>query len=272
MRSTDGFAHKYGPWAIVTGASSGIGQHFARELAQRGLSLLLVARRESELEALAADLRQRHGVSALTAALDVGAPESVDAILARVGSEDVGLLVSNAGVGAKGLHHETPEEKLEAILAVNCGAPVRLARALTPRLVARGRGGLVFVGSMEAYGGAPYSAAYAASKNFVGAFAEGLWGELGPLGIDVLAVHPGPTDTAMLTSQGIHPDDMFGLMTPAEVAKRSVQRLARGPSYVPGLSNRLTLGFLGMLPRRQALRAMGMGMKRAIQKGQGRRG
>ena len=179
----DDFRYRYGPWALVTGASSGIGEHFARRLADRGLNLLVAARRLDRLEALARELRDTHRVEVVPVAVDLAADEVADALVGACGERDVGLVVSNAGLGMKGLLADADAEELEDMLAVNCRAPMLVARAFAPRLVARGRGGLVLVGSIEGFQGYPWSTAYAATKGFVHSLGEGLWGELHPKGV-----------------------------------------------------------------------------------------
>jgi short-subunit dehydrogenase len=183
----------------------------------------------------------------------------------------VGLVVSNAGLGMKGPHAEADPDELDDLLAVNCRAPMLVARAFAPRLLARGRGGLVLVGSIEGFQGYPYSAAYAATKGFVHSLGEGLWGELHPQGVDVLVVAPGGTDTEILANQGIDKKTIVGLMEPGDVAERSLEHLGRGPVYVVGGSNKLLVGTLRVLPRRLALRAAGMGMRQTLARSARRR-
>ena len=262
------FAETYGPWAVVTGASSGIGEQFARQLAAAGLHVVLVARRGERLERLAQELRAGGDVEALAVALDLSRSDFLEPLLAACIGKDVGLVVSNAGTGLKGAHFEASPEKLVTMLDLNCRAPILLARSFAPRLIERGRGGLLFTGSVEAVRGFPYSAAYSATKAFVQSFGESLWVELGAHGVDVLVLNPGPTDTELLPSQGMSSDDMLGLMPPEEVARRALARLGRGPVFVPGILNRVMVRFLSLLPRRLALEIAARGMLDAIAKGQ----
>jgi short-subunit dehydrogenase len=261
------FARNYGPWAVVTGASSGIGEHFARQLAAEGLHLVLVARRAQRIERLAVELRGAHGVEVEALPLDLGRSDFLEPILAACAGKEVGLVVSNAGTGLKGPHHEAPPEKLGAMLDVNCRAPMLLARAFAPRLIERGRGGFLITGSLEAYQGFPYSAAYAATKAFVRSLGESLWFELREHGVDALVLNPGATDTEILPNQGIDPDDMVGLMPPQRVAQLALARLGRGPVTISGITNRILVGVLSTLPRRLALKLAARGMRDAIEKG-----
>jgi hypothetical protein len=262
-----GFATSYGPWAIVTGASSGIGEQFAHQIAAAGLHVMLVARRADRLERIAAELAEHYRVEAVALPLDLTTPDFLEPLLAACVGKDVGLLVSNAGAGLKGPHAELSPMKLNRMLDLNCRAPMLLARSFAPRMIERGNGGLVFVGSLEARQGFPYSAAYAATKAFVQSLGESLWVELGAHGLDVLVVNPGATDTEALALQGMDASSMSGLMPAGAVAAHALERLGRGPVTVPGRLNRVMLRSLSLLPRRLALNLAGRGMLDAIEKG-----
>jgi short-subunit dehydrogenase len=261
------FAEKYGPWAIVTGASSGIGEQVARRLAEARLNVILVARRGDRLERLSAEISGRSRVEVEGLCLDLSHSDFLEPLLAACIGKDVGLVVSNAGSGLKGPHVEASPEKLTAMLDLNCRAPILLARSFAPRLIERGRGGLLFTGSIEAVRGFPYSAGYSATKAFLQSFGEALWAELAPHGVDVLVVNPGPTDTEILPNQGMSRDDMVGLMQPERVASMALARLGRGPVFTPGLLNRAFARSLSLLPRRVALKLAAKGMLDAIEKG-----
>jgi short-subunit dehydrogenase len=256
------FRARYGPWALVTGASSGIGEAFARALAARGLDLLVTARRAGRLEALAAELRAAHGVRVEVLALDLADPGFSEPLAAACAGRDLGLVVSNAGFGVKGEHHTLPAAELRAMLTVNTLAPTLIAHALAPGLVARGQGGLVFTGSIESFLGFPFSSAYAATKAYVTVLGEGLWGELERHGVDVLVLAPGATDTDAPTRQGIDKAKIPGkMMAPAQVAEEALARLGRGPVHVAGWQNRWLVRLLTALPRRTALRLAGKGIR-----------
>jgi short-subunit dehydrogenase len=261
------FANRYGPWAVVTGASSGIGEQFAHQVAAAGLNVVLVARRGDRVQRIAAELSEHYGVEAEAVALDLATPDFLEPLLAACVGKDVGLLVSNAGVGLKGPHAEISPEKLNKMLDLNCRAPMQLARSFAPRLIDRGSGGFIFTGSIEARQGFPYSAAYAATKAFVQSFGESLWIEFGAQGIDVLVVNPGPTDTEALPLQGMDAASMKGLMPPGAVAAHALARLGRGPVTVAGRLNRVMMRSLSFLPRRLALMLAGRGILDAIAKG-----
>jgi short-subunit dehydrogenase len=262
------FASSYGPWAVITGASSGIGKQFAHQLAAAGLNVVLVARRGDRVQQIAAELIEHYGVEVEAVVLDLATPDFLEPLLAACVGKDVGLLVSNAGVGLKGPHAEISPEKLNKMLDLNCRAPMQLVRSFAPRLIERARSGIVFTGSIEARLGFPYSAAYSATKAFVQSFGESLWVELGAQGVDVLVVNPGPTDTEALPLQGMDASSMRGLMPPGVVAAHALERLSRGPVTVPGRLNRVMMRSLSLLPRRLAITLAGRGMLDAIAKGQ----
>lgn len=260
--SAHAFRERYGPAAIVTGASSGIGAAFARALAARGLDLVITARRAALLEALAAELRTAHHVRVTVLGLDLAAADFLPQLVAAAEPHDVGLVVSNAGFGLKGEHHELDAAALTAMVQVNALAPMLLAHAFTPRLIARGKGGILFTGSIESYMGFPWSSAYAASKAFVTVLGAGLWGELERRGVDVLVLSPGATDTDAPTLQGIDKTKIPGrIMAPAQVVDAALAQLGRKPVYIPGWQNRWLMRLLTALPHRTALRLAGKGIR-----------
>ena len=132
---------KYGPWALVTGASAGLGVAFARALAERGLNLVLTARREDRLESLAKELATEHGIEALSIPLDLCAPAAVDALAAKTSDREFGLVVANAGFGWAGPFLNQPAEKLREMVKLNCEIPALMAHTFLPPMVTRGRGG-----------------------------------------------------------------------------------------------------------------------------------
>lgn len=260
----------YGPWALVTGASSGIGEQFARLLAKAGFQLILVARREELLAALSAELKKNHGVEVMIVAADLSLPKDVERVIQVVHQQDVGLIVSNAGFGLKGSFEKDSLPTLLGMVQVNALTPLILARELLPRLAQRAanssrRGGFIITGSMEGEAAFPWSSAYAATKAFVHSLGNGLWEEYRERKVDVLVLAPGSTDTNAPISQGISRDQLVGLMSPAEVASQALQQLGRRPMWLTGIHNRLFIWLLRTLPRAIAIRMAGFGMKMAIE-------
>jgi len=258
------FRERYGPVAVVTGASSGIGRAFARQLAQWGFDLVLVARRVERLRALADEMGTAHGTQSTILDLDLADPGAVQAILDATASLDVGLVISNAGFGFKGEHTQADGQLLIDILTVNSHMPMMLSHGFIPRLKARGKGGIIMISSVEGLMGAPYSAVYGASKAFVNSLGEALWAEMSPEGIDILTICPGATDTEAPAKQGIDPATMVAVMQPEEVALFSFENITNGPVLVSSDYYREMFEQMTAMPRRDALTAMAGAIKSAI--------
>jgi hypothetical protein len=251
------FRDKYGPWALVAGASEGIGAAFAEELAARGLDVVLVARREEPLTALAAQIRAAHGVQARTASVDLGAPTVLDEVRRAVEGLEIGLLVYNAAVSLIGPFLEQPlADKLRAI-DVNCRGPLILADELGRAMARRGRGGIVVMSSLAGTQGTPYVTTYAATKAFDLVLAEGLWDELREHGVDVLGCRAGVTRTPAYERSNPAPGPA-PVMEARPVAVQALDALGKAPSMVPGALNG-AVAFLmqRLMPRRAAVATMG---------------
>ena len=255
------FRAKYGPVALVTGASSGIGVGFAEELAARGLDLVLAARRVERMAALKARLEGEHGVAVRVVECDLTQADAPAALIAACADLDVGLVVSNAGFGAKGWFESIDAQFMAEMLAVNCHAPMQLAHGFLPRLKARGKGGIVLTSSVEGLMGGPFSTAYAASKALVIALGEGLWGELQGSGVDVLTLTPGATESEAAAKQGFDPALMTNVQSARECAALTLDNLANGPTYCPNAHYRALFDQMLAMPRKQALLAMAQGMR-----------
>ncbi len=254
------FSHRYGPWALVAGASEGLGEAFARELAARGLSLVLLARRGERLEALATELGQKHGIHVRPVALDLAASDLETALHAAIGGREIGLAVYNAAFAPIGPFVDRSLDELLRIVDVNVRGPLVLARSVAPAMLARGRGGIVLMSSLAGFQGAPNIATYAATKAFTTVLAEGLWSELAPRGVDVLASAAGAIRTPgyQRSSKG----DAPGTLDAKVVAAQTLDALGSTPSFVPGATNKLARFFLGrVLSRRAAIGVMAQSTK-----------
>lgn len=255
------FAARYGPWALIAGASEGLGAAFAEACAARGLNLVLLARRPEPLAALAQRLTTAHGVEVRTVSLDLGAADVGPQVERLTAGLDVGLLVCNAAVSKVAGFFEVPWEEHQRALEVNCRAPLALCHAVGPRLKARGRGGIVIMSSLAGLISGPYTTTYAASKAFDATLAESLSGELEPFGVHVLACLAGPTATPTYEKnasqqQGLSP------MSPRVVVEQTLNALGRTPRFTPGLRNRLVLWLTGLLPRRFLVRLVSAQMRK----------
>jgi len=255
------FTERYGPWAVIAGASAGLGEAFARALAGRGLHLVLIARRAEALATLAADLHRAHGVEVRTLALDLGSPELHARVAAACAGLEVGLLVYNAAHSVIGPFVERPLAEQLAVLDVNCRGPLVLAHLFGGAMARRGRGGLLIMGSMAGGQGGPALVTYAASKAFDGVLAEGLWDELGRRGVDVLCCRAGATRTRGFESS--RPVGKVPLMEPEPVVAAALAALGRGPTVVAGWLNKVAALLFGrLLPRRWSIRIMGAATRR----------
>ncbi|MCA9530009.1 MAG: SDR family NAD(P)-dependent oxidoreductase [Myxococcales bacterium] len=246
---------RYGPWALIAGASEGIGRAIAEGLAAEGLNLLLVARRTGPLDAAAGELRRAHGVEVRTASLDLASPDLEGTLRALIEDLDVGLLVANACYSKVGPFLETPLEDKLRELDVNCRALLVMTATLAPRLVARGHGGILVMSSMAGFQGSAYVSTYASTKAFDTTLAEGLWAELRPHGVDVLACIAGATSTPAF--EAATPEKKRGKampMTPDAVAREAIAHLHRGPVHVAGRVNRAVHRGTRLLSRRAATR------------------
>ncbi|MFY8044053.1 MAG: SDR family NAD(P)-dependent oxidoreductase, partial [Rhodoferax sp.] len=188
-------AGRYGPYALVTGASEGIGRCFAVELAKAGINVVLVARRYEMLQMLAESLESTYGVLCPVICADLSKPEAIEEIYQATDRLDIGLVVCNAGFGTAGNFLDSDLSVEMNLLSVNCAAVTSMAYRSGRKLQARGRGGLILLSSIVATQGAPRSAHYAASKAYVHTLGEALQNEWRGTGVDVLIVAPGPVET-----------------------------------------------------------------------------
>ncbi len=251
------FRERYGPWAVVTGASDGIGREFAVRLAERGINVLLAARRKELLDTLASELSERFGVQTAVVSGDLANPSSIDDLVARTRDLDVGLLVAAAGFGTSGPFVDANLSEELGMIDVNCRAVAALSHAFGRRFVDRKRGGIVFMSSLVAYQGVPRAANYAASKAYVQSFAEGLRLELKPLGVDVIASAPGPIRSGFAARASM----TLGLaQTPREVAGETLARLGHRGTVRPGWLAKFLEASLMFLPRRGRVRMMSVVM------------
>ncbi|ORW09995.1 SDR family NAD(P)-dependent oxidoreductase [Mycobacterium kyorinense] len=257
------FAAKYGPWALVAGASDGVGAAFAEGLAERGLNVVLVARRQAVLDEVAASI-SRAGVETRTLAVDLAKPDVASAIVAATKDLDVGFLAYCAGADP---HFEPfltqPIAAAEAMVQRNCMAPIQLCHHFAPAMVQRGSGGIVIFSSGAGFVGGPNMVAYGATKAFDMVFAEALWSELHDKGIDVLGLVLGKTDTPALRrlehSRGqLSSEDEApaGAATVDEVISEAFANLTNGPTWMVGDQMRAAARIFGSMTRNEAVRLM----------------
>lgn len=245
-RPDRGFVRKYGPWALVTGASSGIGAEFVRQLAAKGLDLVVVARRRARLEQLRAELARQYPIALRVVAVDLAAPGFIESIREATADIEIGLLVNNAGFGVAGPFLENSLARELELLDVNCRAPLVLSHVFGREMVRQGRGGIVFVSSVVGFVAIPFMSHYAASKAHGLFFGEGLGYELKRSGVDVLVLCPGGTETEFQEVAGVR---ALSAMPAAPVVSQALRALGRKPVVVAGLRNRLFIGSARVAPR-----------------------
>lgn len=238
-------------WALITGASSGIGRALARRAAQDGYNVIAVARDEARLQALAAQCRERHGVEARVLVQDLSLPESVSNTgtwLKRQGIT-TDLLVNNAGFGVHGMFSETEEAREQALIAVSINAVVGLTKLVLPSMIENGSGRILNVGSVYCFAPVPHQAVYAASKAFLLSFSQSLAEELKGSGVFVTLLAPGITRTEFRARAGISDSGRLSGMEPAAVAEAAFKVLAKGELIViPGMTNKIFAALAGHIP------------------------
>jgi uncharacterized protein len=256
------FVDKYGPWALVLGASEGAGLLFAQGLAERGLNVVLVSRRQNALDDVAAGIRERTGVQTRTVAVDLSAPDATRVVIAATAELAIGMVVFYAGGDAGYTRFlAAPVEAGEALLQRNCLVLMRLCHHFAQPMVERGSGGIVVFGSGAGFAGGPNMVAYAATKAFDMVFAEALWSELHDKGVDVLGVILGMTDTPSLRRLEYRRGRLesmdhtpAGAGAPEIVVAEAFENLTNGPTLMATDEMRFAEQFLRSVSRNEAVR------------------
>jgi short-subunit dehydrogenase len=242
------------PTALVTGASGGIGEALARELAAHGHDLVLVARSADRLRSLADELGGARGIGAEVIVADLGSPGGSQIVVDALGGRRIDVLVNNAGIGSFGTFHETEPAQLEQMMQLNMVALTALTRALVPGMVERGDGRILNVASTAAFMPGPLMAVYYATKAYVLSLGEALHQELKGTGVTVTTLCPGPIATGFQAGADMESSKLVRgrtLMTPETCAKVAVRALLRGRGVViPGWKNRVQAMSPRFLPRR----------------------
>jgi short-subunit dehydrogenase len=250
------FREKYGPWAIVAGASEGLGAAFAEECAMRGLNVMLVARSKDKLLSLQSSLLQRYKTECRILNLDLAAQDAASLLDQQTALLDAGLLIYNAALSLIGPYMSFSGDQHRATVATNCQTPALCVHLFGKRFASRGRGGFVLMSSMAGFQGSPFLAHYAASKAYTTVLAEGLSREYAASNVDVLACCAGATATPgyLKASNG---KKSFIVMRPGTVARLALDKINRRGIFIPGFFNRCGAFFLQkLLPRRIAVSIM----------------
>ena len=252
----EGFVERYGPWALIAGASEGTGAAFARRLAEQGINLVLVARRIGPLDALASELESEHGIETRSASVDLTSLDAPARLAELAAGLDVGMVLFNAGATTRfDTFDDWPSADVAAMINMNCHTVALAAHHFVPGLRRRGRGAIVLIGSMAGFAGSSHHSIYNASKAFDWVLAEGLWQELGSSGVDALILVLGATDTPSHQRMGV---DFSGqtVMDPDDVAVEGLSNLSRGPVYIVGEHNRAILNYILTSDRGSVVSAM----------------
>jgi len=237
---------RYGEWALITGASAGIGAEFARALARDGMSCVLTARRDDRLRTLAAELEQQYHVATRVVTADLADPAGAERLIEAITDVEIDVFINNAGFGYAGRFDKQDTERLRDMVQVNCVAPVVLASKLLPGMRARGRGAMIVTGSIAGRQPLPRHALYAATKVFDLFLGEALWAELRGSGVDVLVLEPGPTESEFREVAG----ETRAVGAPAaDVVALSFAALGQQPSVIHGWFNWLRANFTRVAPR-----------------------
>ncbi len=225
---------RYGEWALVTGASAGLGAEFARALAREGVSCVLAARREDRLREVADELEQRHRVETRVVAVDLSKPEGAEELASVCADLEIGVLVNNAGLGYAGRFEKLETKRLTDLITLNCTSPVILTSRLVGGMIERGKGAVIFSGSIAGRQPLPLHGVYSASKAFDRLFAESLYVELREQGVDVLVLEPGTTETEFQEVAGEIPHSGH---TAEAVVALAMTTLGEQPAVVAGWWN-----------------------------------
>jgi len=258
------FKEKYGQYALITGASSGIGVEFAKQLAEKGLNLILVARRKARLEKLSNELEKKYSIKAIVLPVDLLSDNFLEEIKKTTDQLEVGLLVSNAGMMYIGNYLDNSLENDLKIIDLNIKVPTILTHHFVRKMVERKKGGIIYTASMLGFMGTPFASTYAGTKAHEIVKGEGLAYELKPKGIDVLVLNPGLTDTEMTSNYDFSGMPMK-LMKPDLVAQSAIDALGKKVLVTPGFMNNM-MNWMSkrIMSRKMNTKMFGMFMKKAF--------
>jgi short-subunit dehydrogenase len=258
------FTETYGPWALIAGASDGLGESFARYLANQGINLVLIARRKQNLDAIAAELAETHKIDVKAIQQDLSDPSMLSRIDAETNHLDVNLLIYVASDSSISPFLDKSLEDHLKIIDLSCKGPLLMSYHFGHKMKNQGKGGIILLSSLACYQGAPMVASYAATKAFNLILGESLWDELAPYGVDVITIVAGSLNTPQTRKKkpidsGYNPP----LIEPDDLVRETFQQLGRKASHIPGMNYRISNFILGNLfSRKQAIRKVGKMMRR----------
>lgn len=250
---------RYGNWALVTGASSGLGEQFARQLAEQGMNVALLARRSERLESLGQALKQEYGVQYRSVVVDLNRADFLDAVIEQIGDLDIGMLVNNAGFANHNDFLDSDIEAEERLVNVSCRAVTMLAHHYGRQMRERKRGAIIFTSSVVGFTRFSIWGAYAASKSYDLLLAETLASELKPHHVDVMALCPGSTQTEFVNFDGIW--TKFLMMKADDVVRIALKNVGRKTVCVTGLINQISVFLFRFVPRSVAAKLVSFFVK-----------
>lgn len=261
------FKERYGPWALVAGASEGLGAALANGAAERRCNVVLVARTASKLADVAAHIERTHDVQTRTLAVDLSGPDAAQRVIHGVEDLEIGLFIYNAAAEPRGLFLDTPDDELVRNVYMNCTVPTLLTKSLAAKMVERRRGGIALCSSGGALQGLRIFAAYGAAKAYELLLAEGLWDELRGSGVDVMGYIIGTTLTPEFRrNMDVTPDvetslRAAGAQSPDECAARFYEVFGSGPRGYASDHIEVNFAANARLPRAEVVAAMGEHMQ-----------
>ena len=258
-----GFVEQYGPWALIAGASEGIGLEFADQLAAQGLNLVLLSRSQAKLDKARQALLDKHGIEVRTIAADLTSAGFIEEVASSTADIEVGTMIYNAGAVHQAEYFlDRPVDEWLGLVDLNCRGPVLLAHHFGKAMRDRKRGGMIFLSSMASLGGGSYMATYAATKAFDVILPQSLWHELKPDNVHVLCLIAGATRTPAMADAGLDlSEEQEGgpaIMDAADVASEGLANLGNGPVWIPGEGNRATMEMLKDVPRADLVEALSL--------------
>ena len=259
----DSFNNKYGSWALVTGATSGIGAELTRQLAAKGLNIVLVARKEKELEDHSSLLRNNYNIKTKYVSADLATDEGIDKI--KQIQEEIGLLVLAAGVETNGAFEKTSLEKELLTIQLNVVATLELTHYFSKAMIERKKGGILMISSLSGHMPNPYFSNYAGTKAYVLNLGASLYGELKPKGVDVSVLSPGLTNTPMVANNGMDwSKTPMKAIDPSLVAEIGINGLGKRFLSIPGGKNKIMGWMAKHMPTEMQARANEKMVRKAI--------
>lgn len=248
----------YGDWAIVTGATSGIGLELARQLADSGFNLIINSRHLDKLKEVENDLKKMNNIQIISLEADIAETSNIEKIIKAAENLSVGLLINNAGFGTSGLFVDNSLNSEINMLRVNCEAVISLTHHFSRVFKQQKKGGIIFLSSLVAFQGVPYAANYAATKAYIQSFAEALSIELKPFGVHVLVAAPGPVNSGFGQRANMK---MNGTLKPSQLGAPILSALGKQRNVIPGLLSKVLIYSLRTVPRFVKIRIMEIVMR-----------